>query len=491
MKPITKLFHQINVPSLRIRLTLGIAAFSTLGLSSLGLWTTWKMQQILINSHKQYIEEIATNLPRDISLYSEMLPQEQAIDKAINKSTINNTYLWVKTSNKDLIESNNLSSLSQSTKNELVSLTNMPIQPYIYKVKENYFILCSSNVKLNNHLQRNSQENSKENIQGNLQGKISIAQDITKDQKMFLSMVQSIIIGYFLVITFILITTSIYIKYSLKPLHQISKIAEDIKLEEISEVSLHLNNPPQELEELANTLNIMLSRLSQSWEKEKEFVSNVSHELRTPLTIIHGYLQSLLRRQQNLTEIQKEALEIAASETEKTIKMLQDLLNLARADNGHLHLNIQPILLNELVSEVKEMTQKYSGRDIEVLANDKNIIVKTDSTHLKQLLLNLIDNAVNYSNPSTPIIVKFHQEKKVVIIQVCDQGEGISLQHQSRIFERFYRIDEARSRSNSSGVGLGLSIAKTLVEAMGGSISVRSKLGEGSTFIISLPAFMN
>jgi heavy metal sensor kinase len=469
---ITRFFSKINVLSLRGRLTIGIAALSTLGLSSLGIWTSWKMQQILINSHKEYIEEIATNLPRDISVYSEMLTQEEAINKAINKSTINNTYLWVKTSNKNLIESNNLNTISQSTKNKLVSLTNMSIQPYVYQVKDKYFILCRSNLKL------------KDNVQGN----IAIARDITKDQQMFISMVQSIIIGYFLVITFILITISVYIKYSLKPLHQISKIAEDIKFEDISKVSLHLKNPPQEVEELANTFNIMLSRLSQSWKKEREFVSNVSHELRTPLTIVHGYLQSLLRRQQNLTEIQKEALETAASETERTIKMLQDLLNLARADNGHLHLNIQPILLNELVSEVQEMTQKYTGREITVLANEKSIFVKADSSNLKQVLLNLIDNAVNYSPVSSSITVKLQQEKKNVTIQVCDQGEGISLQHQSRIFERFYRVDEARNRSNS-GVGLGLSIAKTLVEAMGGNISVRSKLGEGSIFIVSLPIF--
>jgi hypothetical protein len=102
------------------------------------------------------------------------------------------------------------------------------------------------------------------------------------------------------------------------------------------------------------------------------------------------------------------------------------------------------------------------------------------------VLLNLINNAVKYSDANTPITVKLTQQGEEAIIQVCDQGYGIPLQHQSRIFERFYRVDEARTAS-TGGCGLGLSIVKTLVEGMGGSVSVRSRLGEGSVFTITLP----
>ncbi len=114
------------------------------------------------------------------------------------------------------------------------------------------------------------------------------------------------------------------------------------------------------------------------------------------------------------------------------------------------------------------------------------IHVKADRSRLRQVLINLIDNAVKYSEPHTPITLCLKQFEEFVVLQVSDRGCGIDLPHQTRIFERFYRVDEARSRS-TGGSGLGLSIVKTLVEGMGGSITVRSKLGEGSVFTVTLP----
>jgi len=263
-------------------------------------------------------------------------------------------------------------------------------------------------------------------------------------------------------------------------------MTEAIQAEDLGEAHLYLDNAPSEVKELAETVNMMLSRLSQAWEKEREFTSNISHELRTSLTIVHGYLQSVLRRQQNLTEIQKEALSTAASEAERTIHILQDLLDLVRADSGYLQLNMAKCILNDIVAEVVGMAQQNSSREITIDAENNPITVKTDSNRIKQILLNLIDNAVKYSEPDTPINLNLKQLQNQVIIQICDQGYGISLQHQSRIFERFYRVEEVRNRT--AGTGLGLSIVKSLVEGMGGSISVRSKLGEGSVFTVSLPS---
>lgn len=114
--------------------------------------------------------------------------------------------------------------------------------------------------------------------------------------------------------------------------------------------------------------------------------------------------------------------------------------------------------------------------------------MKADYSRLKQVLLNLIDNAIKYSEIDTPIAFKLNQLEDRAIVEVCDRGYGIPLQQQARIFERFYRVDESRSHT-TGGCGLGLSIVKTLVEGMGGSVSVQSKLGEGSTFTISLPMY--
>jgi signal transduction histidine kinase len=264
-------------------------------------------------------------------------------------------------------------------------------------------------------------------------------------------------------------------------------MASVISVEDLGSVQLYLDHAPSEVKELAQTLNMLLSRLSKSWEQERQLVSNISHELRTPLTIIHGYLQSILRRKSNLTEIQQEALETAASEAERTIHLLQDLLDLARADSGYLHFQMQPIVLNDLVEEVVVMARKYSDRQITIESVAYPIEVRADYNRLKQVLLNLINNAVNYSESDTQIVLKLNQMHEKIIIQVCDQGYGIPLQHQARIFERFYRVDESRSHM-TGGYGLGLSIVKTFVESMGGSVSVESKLGEGSIFTITLLA---
>lgn len=247
-----------------------------------------------------------------------------------------------------------------------------------------------------------------------------------------------------------------------------------ISLSDLGQAELNIKNAPTEVKELANTFNKMLSRFAQSWEQERQFVSNVSHELRTPLTIVNGYLQSVLRRQNNLNSNQLEALTTASLETERTIRLLQDLLDLARSDHGYLHLQKQICDLNDVISEVVNMAEKYSQRVIKFTAIEQVIAAKIDYNRLKQVLLNLIDNAVKYSSSDTEIIVKLNLEHTEAIIQVCDQGYGIDLQHQSRIFERFYRVDQART--TIGGCGLGLSIVKTFVENMGGKVTVRSHL---------------
>ncbi len=448
-----------------------MAAFSTLVLGSLATWTSWKMQQILIDSHKQNIEQIAQRIPQDVQLYSEMMQPETGLQKTIRNLENTNTLLWLKSPNqKILAQSTNLNLLSQSTVAELMSLTKMPLKPQVYKINQSYFILSENSVQ----------------VEGKVLGDLFVVKNITREQSTFVVMVQSLGIISVLAIIVLTVAIAFYIKRSLQPLRQLNQMTAVISLEDLGQAQLYLSNAPSEVKELAQTLTMLLSRLSQSWEQEREFVSNVSHELRTPLTIVHGYLQSVLRRQNNLTQIQKEALETAASEAERTIRLLQDLLDLARADSGYLHFQMKSYVLNDLIEEIVMMAKKYSDRVITIEAAPHPIEVKVDYSRLKQVLLNLIDNAIKYSDSGTPIHFKLCQLQDKAIIQVCDEGYGIPLQHQARIFERFYRVDESRSHA-TGGSGLGLSIVKTLVEGMGGSVSVQSKLGEGSIFTISLP----
>jgi signal transduction histidine kinase len=213
-------------------------------------------------------------------------------------------------------------------------------------------------------------------------------------------------------------------------------------------------------------------------------VGNVSHELRTPLTVICGYLQSLLRRGDNLSTYQQQALETASAETERTIQMLQDLLDLARADSGNLHFRQNPVFLNTLIAEVAAMSEKVSDRSVKLLPINQDVVALADQDRLQQVLINLVDNAIKYS--AGAVEIKLESTGDQAIIYVCDRGIGISLPHQNRIFERFYRTDDASTRSRD-GTGLGLAIAKSLIEGMKGKISLRSKPNEGSVFIITLP----
>lgn len=471
MSRFNRLFPKIDPFSLQFRLTIGIIIVSAFGLAGLATWIGWKMQQILIDSHKRNIQEIASRLPRDVEVYSEMLPIETALQKAIDNRTENDTLLWAKSqeTNQILAKSNNLNPVSGSNIAELISLTEMPDKAQIYAVKRHYFVLCGEKLR----------------IKGKLIGEISIAKDITRDQTMFVTMLHNVNIAGVVVILVISATIAFYIKNSLQPLRQISQMTAVIQAEDLDSYKLHLAQAPTEVKELAQTVNMMLSRLSQAWEKERQFTSNISHELRTPLTVVYGYLQSVLRRQQNLTEIQKEALQTAASEAERTIHILQDLLDLVRIDSRYGNFHIQPCVLNDIVSEVVEMAYQNSNRQIQIEAPTYPITVKADSSKLEKVLLNLIDNAIKYSNQDTPIIIKLKQIKNEGIIEVFDNGYGIPLQHQSRIFERFYRLDDARS--SNGGTGLGLSIVKSFIESMGGTVMVSSKINQGSVFTITLP----
>ena len=455
--------------SLQVRLTIGITAAFAVGVGSIALWTTWQMQQILIDSHKQNIEQIAQRLPDDVEVYSEMYSLEIGLQKAIANRTTGKTLVWVKPAD-GTTSVKNLVPLDKAA-TTLISLMRSPLKTRVYQIGDRYFVICGKFLQ----------------VKGQQLGLLFVAQDISYEQQMFSSLVQNLGIVSLIALVIITVAIAIYIKKSLQPLRHISQLAESISVNDLSQARLHLYRAPTEVKELARTYDIMLARLSQAWEQQRQFVGNVSHELRTPLTIVHGYLQSILKRETNLTSPQREALETAAIEAESTISLLQDLLDLARADAGYLHIHFESLVLKDLVVEVAAIAMQYSNRIITLETTCEQILVKADRHRLKQILLNLIDNAVKYSDSHFAIALVLDLKAENAIIHVCDRGLGISLPQQHLIFERFYRVDEARNRA-TGGCGLGLSIVKTLVDSMGGSVTVRSKLGEGSTFTVTLPS---
>ena len=464
------LFPKFDPTSLKVRLTFGIAAVSAIGLGGLATWTSIRMQQILVSTHKENIVYIAERFPHDVEIYSDMVSLEMGAQKAIDNLSDENKILWVK--NNNIVTALSAKLEDEAIAKNLLSLKNVPPIPQVQDLKGSYWLLCASPLK----------------VKGVDLGQFYIAQDITSDQIMFLNLIRSLSIATLIAIAAMTITIAFYINRSMKPLKRISQITSNISADKLNEAQIHLDKAPSEVRELADTFEQMLERLGQSWEHQRQLLSNVSHELRTPLTIISGYLQSTLRRGQNLTDIQREALTTASSEADRTVQLLRDLLDLARADSGAIHFQNEKIILNDLIVDVAEMAQQYCDRHIKIESPNQLIAIEADLNRLKQVLLNLIDNAVKYSEPNTKITVslKLCSKSEDAVIAVCDRGVGIPLQQQPRIFERFYRIDEARNRAG--GTGLGLSIVKTLVEGMGGKIAVRSQLGEGSTFTVCFPA---
>ncbi|MGB2924494.1 MAG: HAMP domain-containing sensor histidine kinase, partial [Limnothrix sp.] len=339
----------------------------------------------------------------------------------------------------------------------------------VQRIQGRYFVFCNTPLI----------------VQGKNLGTVAIAQDITEDQTMFLLLVRNLLIMSLILWAVVIVSMMFYIRRSLQPLREMSRLAGEISPQNLNEAQLTLKTAPQEVQELAQACNMMLARLAETWEQQRQLVGNVSHELRTPLTIVQGYIQSLLRRGDNLTETQREALTVAASEAERTTQLLQDLLDLSRAESGFLHLNLSEFILNDLLEEVIAMSAQITKREIAFTGKPKLLEIVGDRNRLKQVLINLVDNALKYSPENTAVTVSLRSPANHVEIDIVDQGDGIALSHQARIFDRFYRADEARTRSGGSG--LGLAIVKTLLTQMGGNITVRSQPNQGSTFTVILP----
>lgn len=461
--------QRINPHSLQVRLTFGIAFVSALGMGSVVLWIGTRMQQIIVSTHKQNIEYIADRFPNDVEIYSQMMAMDVALQKAIDNRTTGTTLLWVKDPQGNAIARSEALEMGTG-ETALLALQNISPFPEIKAVRGRYWAICGAPLEVNRRQL----------------GQVMVAQDITSEQVMLNQLLWSLGGASVLAILLMTVAIALYVRRSLSPLQRISQMSEQVSPERFNEARIQLDNAPAEVKQLAQTLDRMLMRLHEGWELQRQFVSNVSHELRTPLTIVSGYLQSLLRRGTNLSEPQRDALNIAATEAERTIQLFEDLLDLARVDSGNLRFQLEPVLLDDLVQEVASMAKGDSDREIQIETTNKPTVAIADANRLKQVLLNLIDNAMKYSDESQPVVVQLDRVDKKARIQVRDRGVGIPFDRQARIFERFYRVDEARSRTNG-GTGLGLSIVKIFIEGMGGQVTVRSKPGEGSIFTVSLP----
>lgn len=259
-----------------------------------------------------------------------------------------------------------------------------------------------------------------------------------------------------------------------------------------AELGTRITSPTGQAEvtDLAESINRMLARVDRAHRALQAFTADASHELRTPLTHLRAQVQWASADGRSETEV-REGLGAMERELERTTKLVEELLLIARGENRQLALAHAPFDLTAVVDEVREITEAMAlGKDLAVRAAPRQegraVWAMGDTDRTRHILLNLVSNAVRYT-PSGGVTLELHQNGEEVGVSVRDTGPGIAPEHVERIFDRFFRIDQSRSRE-LGGTGLGLAIARLFAELQGGRIAVESAPGEGSTFTLWLPA---
>ena len=271
----------------------------------------------------------------------------------------------------------------------------------------------------------------------------------------------------------------------LLPIDRITKAAQSISINNLNR-RIEVSQAEDELSRLAETFNEMIGRLKQSFDKQSQFVSDASHELRTPISVIQGYIGLIDRWGKDDRSVLQESIDAIKNETSGMTELIEKLLFLARGDSGGQKLQMNEFSLNELLEEVYKESRLIS--QIHDLHCDvaEEITLTADRKMIKQVLRALIDNSLKFTPPDGTITVRAGKRNDAVHIAVADTGIGIPEDEVNNIFNRFYRVDKARSKE-SGGSGLGLSIVKWIVDAHGGSIRAESTIGKGTAITIMLP----
>jgi heavy metal sensor kinase len=299
--------------------------------------------------------------------------------------------------------------------------------------------------------------------------------------------------GYLLMFAPVLLFAASAVGYwlshkALAPVDALARTARTISGHNLSS-RLEPLHTGDELQRLSDTLNEMLGRIEAAFRRITEFTADASHELRTPIALIHTEAELALRRSRDEGEY-REALRNILLEAERTANLLEKLLDLARADSGSEALDIHPVdLLVSLRESASKWRQVASLRNLqfEERLEVQRLPVMGDENALRRVIDILLDNALKYAAPPGKITLSAEEKDGHVAVSVEDTGVGIAPEDQAKIFERFYRVDKARSRE-LGGAGLGLAIAQWIVQLHKGSIAVQSEIGRGSLFRVEIPA---
>ncbi|WP_423799629.1 sensor histidine kinase [Neobacillus sp. SAB-20_R2A] len=319
---------------------------------------------------------------------------------------------------------------------------------------------------------------------GNKAGYVYMFKNTAEVQKLITQLNKHFLLASLLILFFILITIFFLSKVLTKPLISMTKATKKLSK---GDFSVTLPTPSKdELGELALSIQTLANDLNHLKKERNEFLASISHELRTPLTYISGYADIASR--QGLDEKDRaQYLNIIQEESRRVSELLKELFDLAKLDQNTFSITKEKMeLFIFLKSVYDKVLPAFKNKGNDLLINcPKNLSVDLDPARFEQVILNLLDNSLKYSKEGATTFIKVAENNETIQITIQDQGIGIPPEDLPYIFDRLYRVDKSRSRA-TGGFGLGLSIVKQLVEAHGGEITVESKVGQGTCFIIIL-----
>jgi len=242
-----------------------------------------------------------------------------------------------------------------------------------------------------------------------------------------------------------------------------------------------------EVGQLATAFNRMNAELELLERSRRDLVANVSHELKTPITAIRAHLENIA---DGIERPDRDTMQVMLNQTERLGRLVDQLLDLSKLDSGEVPLQLEPMALAPTVDRViSEFSVGRAVRDIALVAEvPEDLVVDADRERIHQVVFNLVDNAVRFTPPGGEVTIGAERDGERVRVTVRDTGVGVGPEHLPRLFERFYRADPARSRDDGGGTGIGLAIARSIVEGHGGRITAESEPGRGATFTFDLPA---
>ncbi len=313
-------------------------------------------------------------------------------------------------------------------------------------------------------------------------------ESLTESRELFLQDMTNLIIGISLLMIIVVIAIAVFLSQKIsKPIIVVSKMTDFIKKGGYDQ-TLEYESSIVEIDNLINSINELSRELYKMENMRKKLTSDISHELRTPLTSIQTHLEAMI---DGIWEPSPERLNSVNEEVIRLTNLVNQLKNLAKFDSDKSKLNLGEVNIDSLIKNIVYNNQISAlEKNINIVFKLESINAYLDKDKVSQVIVNLLSNAIRYTNNGGNIYISAYKENENIKIHFKDNGIGIPKENLNYIFERFYRVDESRSK-NTGGIGVGLTIVKSIVDLHKGKIEVNSKVNDGSEFIVTLPIINN